>query len=392
MPAGKRTDRTTGRVHRLAAFQFDGAECRACPLRSRCIAAKGRKGRRVLIHPQEALLQKARALQQSTAYDEYRALRVVVEHRLARLVQLGIRQSRYFGLAKTQFQLYLAATVANLTLVLGNIGLSGSTGGDPESHSVVLVVIGLFRPFNIIDEVRAVVANATVNFGAVRPGQLLSLILFVSALLLQLHFQIRAVRPEQTPDVVHPGAWGESARVRRTGRRCKPWATLLVVPDPYESLRQRTSGSEAFDADSAVLRGARYTKTARCTKDRAVASRHPLASRLSYHWQARDCQARYWLRPREPERRRGSAHAWLTVLVALSACVVSGRSMRYRIRNRLRMVNRRKNRKITPRTVCIPPTAAYQAHSLPSSTSLKNLSFRLRNPCALPKLAKSAWG
>ena len=99
MPAGKRTDRT-GRVHRLAAFQFDGAECRVCPLRSRCIAAKGRQGRGVLIHPQEALLQEARALQQSTAYDEYRALRVVVEHRLARLVQLGIRQSRYFGLAR----------------------------------------------------------------------------------------------------------------------------------------------------------------------------------------------------------------------------------------------------------------------------------------------------
>ena len=51
---------------------------------------------------------------------------MVAEHRLARLVQLGIRQSRYFGRAKTKFQLYLAATVANLTLVLGNIGLSRS--------------------------------------------------------------------------------------------------------------------------------------------------------------------------------------------------------------------------------------------------------------------------
>ena len=71
VPAGKRTGRT-GRVHRLQAFQFDGAECRTCPLRSQCIAAKGSRGRRVLIHPQEALLQQARALQQSTHYDEYR--------------------------------------------------------------------------------------------------------------------------------------------------------------------------------------------------------------------------------------------------------------------------------------------------------------------------------
>ena len=85
VPAGKRTDRT-GRVYRLQAFQFDGAECRVCPLRSQCIAAQGRQGRRVQIHPQEALLQQARALQRSAAYDEYRKRRVVAEHRLARLV------------------------------------------------------------------------------------------------------------------------------------------------------------------------------------------------------------------------------------------------------------------------------------------------------------------
>ena len=182
VPAGKRTDRT-GRVYRLQAFQFDGAVCGVCPLRSQCIAAKGRKGRRVLIHPQEGMLQQARALQQSADYDEYRARRVVVEHRLARLVQLGIRQARYFGRVKTKFQLYLAATVANLTLVAGKIGLSGSTDGGPAGHRVVL------------NDVRAVVANAAANFSAVRLGQLWSLILFVSALLPQLHFQIRAFRP-----------------------------------------------------------------------------------------------------------------------------------------------------------------------------------------------------
>ena len=72
------------------------------------------------------MLQQARALQQSADYDEYRARRVVVEHRLARLVQLGIRQARYFGRVKTKFQLYLAATVANLTLVAGKIGAVGA--------------------------------------------------------------------------------------------------------------------------------------------------------------------------------------------------------------------------------------------------------------------------
>ena len=186
VPAGKRTD-GAGRVYRLQAFQFDGAACGVCPLRPQCIAVKGRKGRRVLIHPQEALLQQARALQQSADYDEYRARRVVVEHRLARLVQLGIRQARYFGRVKTKFQLYLAATVANLTLVAGKIGLSGSTGGGAAGHRVVRN--------DVRNDVRAVVANAAANFSAVRLGQLWSLILFVSALLPQLHFQIRAFRP-----------------------------------------------------------------------------------------------------------------------------------------------------------------------------------------------------
>ena len=69
------------------------------------------------LHPQEALLQEARSLQQSPAYNEYRQRRVVAEHRLARLVRFWIRQARYFGRAKTRFQLYLAATVANLTLL-----------------------------------------------------------------------------------------------------------------------------------------------------------------------------------------------------------------------------------------------------------------------------------
>ena len=44
-----------------------GPNVGACPLRSQCIAAQGRKGRRVQIHPQEGLLQQARALQQSAA-------------------------------------------------------------------------------------------------------------------------------------------------------------------------------------------------------------------------------------------------------------------------------------------------------------------------------------
>jgi hypothetical protein len=96
-------------------FRFAASVCGACPLRPACV--RGRSGRTVHMHPQEALLQQARAFQNSEAFKPYRALRQVVEHRLARLTQLGLRQARYRGLAKTLFQAFMVAAVANLTLL-----------------------------------------------------------------------------------------------------------------------------------------------------------------------------------------------------------------------------------------------------------------------------------
>ena len=124
---GRRKDRC-GQVIDLYAFQFDEAVCRACPLRASCVKGKSGKGRSVALHPQEALLQKARAFQCSEAYAPYRALRQVAEHRLARLMQLGARKARYFGRRKTLFQLLIAATVANLTLVATKTGLMRGPG------------------------------------------------------------------------------------------------------------------------------------------------------------------------------------------------------------------------------------------------------------------------
>jgi DDE family transposase len=107
----------------LRAFRFDAAVCAACPLRASCVRAKSGRGRLVMLHPEEALLQAARAFQRSDAFAPYRRLRQVAEHRLARLMQLGARQARYVGRTKTLCQLLLAATVANLTLVATQVGL-----------------------------------------------------------------------------------------------------------------------------------------------------------------------------------------------------------------------------------------------------------------------------
>lgn len=96
-------------------FRFAAVVCGTCPLRGQCVQGAG--GRTVQVHPQEALLQAARTFQLSPAFRPYRAARQVVEHRLARLVQLGIRQARYVGRSKTLFQLAMAAAVANLTRI-----------------------------------------------------------------------------------------------------------------------------------------------------------------------------------------------------------------------------------------------------------------------------------
>ena len=169
----------TGRTYRLKAFRFDAAVCGACPLRSQCLAAKPGAGGTVRLHPQEALLQQARARQYSEGFTEYRQRRVVVEHRLARLVHLGIRHSRYFGRIKTRFQLYLAATVANLTLVAAKAGLTGETGSGPSAGSALTAGMG----------------NSAANTGAAWLGQIRTLTLLASASLTKSFFPTRGFRP-----------------------------------------------------------------------------------------------------------------------------------------------------------------------------------------------------
>lgn len=97
-------------------FHFPDQVCAACPARASCVK-RATHGRTVFVHPQESLLQKARAYQKTDAFTEDIQHRQTVEHRLARLKQLGMKQSRFFGKLKTKFQRMMAATVANLSLV-----------------------------------------------------------------------------------------------------------------------------------------------------------------------------------------------------------------------------------------------------------------------------------
>jgi len=152
-PAGKVTRRLitattridhSGQACRAKGFHFHGATCRKCPLRDACVAAGNGRGRTITLHPQEALLQQARAFQKSEAFGECRRRRQVSEHRLARLMQLGMRQARYFGRVKTLFQLLMAATVANLTLVATKLGLMGADSSSPAANQRIAPFIALF--------------------------------------------------------------------------------------------------------------------------------------------------------------------------------------------------------------------------------------------------------
>jgi hypothetical protein len=139
--ARKRGGQAAGR------FRFPAAICAACPLREHCVKGKG--GRTVTLHPQEALRQRARAYEATEEFREDAIRRQVVEHRIARLVQLGIRKSRFFGRKKTRFQLLMAAAVANLTLLWGGTlpadGEAPAEGQEDSPNAAPCVFPSLLR-------------------------------------------------------------------------------------------------------------------------------------------------------------------------------------------------------------------------------------------------------
>lgn len=143
----------------VSHYQWPVAVCAACPLREQCLKKPNTEnanarvsGRTLSEHPEEELLTKARVQQHTPEFRKTYRRRQTVEHRLARMMQLGARQARYFGRAKTELQWIIAATVANLTLALGH--RSAKKASDTPSttlHSLVecakTAVCILFTPW-----------------------------------------------------------------------------------------------------------------------------------------------------------------------------------------------------------------------------------------------------
>jgi hypothetical protein len=121
-PAGMRSIRRDRIVtpHPGWRYVFSRNDCSGCALRARCTTGK-LTARMVTVTEATWALQKLRRQQSTPAFRALYRRRVMIEHRLARLCQLGIRQARYFGRAKTAFQLALAAAVANLSLAMAHL-------------------------------------------------------------------------------------------------------------------------------------------------------------------------------------------------------------------------------------------------------------------------------
>jgi len=156
-----RTCTWRGEKVKVAHYQWPAAVCAVCPLRKQCLKAgdpedgKARaRGRTLSEHPEEELLAKARAQQHTPEFRDTYRQRQTVEHRLARMMQLGARQAKYFGRAKTELQWLIAATVANLTLALGhrnkqraqNPATTSSDSPSPFYKSLWDCITGALRP------------------------------------------------------------------------------------------------------------------------------------------------------------------------------------------------------------------------------------------------------
>lgn len=166
-PAGRKSssyERLKGtKAHR---FNFSRRDCSDCPLRSKCTTAK-RVARKITVAENYNELRRLRKRQRTKAFKKAYRRRVKVEHRIARLVQLGVRQARYLGRAKVTCQLSIAAAVANLVLVVSAVD-RGLLRGVHALNSVIELVwrlIGCELTVNIDSRHKSVRAAAAAEVG-----------------------------------------------------------------------------------------------------------------------------------------------------------------------------------------------------------------------------------
>jgi Transposase DDE domain/Transposase domain (DUF772) len=148
-PAGQTTsDYRSAGEGEGGRFVFAAAVCTACVWRGPCVRGKG--PRSIAVQAEEGLQQQARAHNQTEAGRKTLRQRVVVEHRMARLVQLGIRKSRYLGRTKTYLQVVMASVVANVSLVVGYGQRQAKPAASGSAEAVAAAKTGLLGTLLVI--------------------------------------------------------------------------------------------------------------------------------------------------------------------------------------------------------------------------------------------------
>ncbi len=121
-PRGKVSDTWTMKEHRrfheLTRVKFKTVDCQPCPVRQLCT----KHHRRTLSFHEESIfkaVQQRKQEQHTAAFRKRYCIRAGIEGTISQGVfALGMRQSRYRGLIKTQLQFIFTAAAMNITRVL----------------------------------------------------------------------------------------------------------------------------------------------------------------------------------------------------------------------------------------------------------------------------------
>ena len=111
--------RADGCDTKVPMFHFERDICQKCDLSQECSANTRNGGKRTIkFSPYEKELQANRAFSSTAHGKQLLRERSSIERLISHLIRLGMRQARFFSLAKVQMQAYLVAAVHNIQRII----------------------------------------------------------------------------------------------------------------------------------------------------------------------------------------------------------------------------------------------------------------------------------
>jgi IS5 family transposase len=104
----------SGSEEKVPQFRFPTETCRACPLQEKCGSSTATRGRQIALSRHEPEIQEAQRFNAKAEAGSILRKRSAVERLIAHLVRMGMRQARFFGLYRVQFQACMTAAAYNL--------------------------------------------------------------------------------------------------------------------------------------------------------------------------------------------------------------------------------------------------------------------------------------